>query len=168
MNVQEETGLVRERLRVHALLLADHAVIAENKLYVNGGGFDAVFMRALPGPLPAMTVVVRLGVPYGLTGESHVLSLRLLDADRRPVQADPLISVTAETGRPPGLRPGDEVPLMIAAALAPGIVVQEAETLYVHLEAGGETLDVIPLRILLQPAVPEAPGALPPGSPTQQ
>ena len=54
------------------MLLADHAVVAEGKLYVNGGGWS--IRPAAPTP---MYLALKFDVPWDLAGHPIELELRL-------------------------------------------------------------------------------------------
>lgn len=122
------------------MLLADHAVVAEGKLYVNGGGWSVV-----DASVPAYSIALLVLVPWDRAGRPMVLNLRLIDEDGRsltdaatgrPAQ----ISATLGVERPP-MQPAGvplDVPLVVgipAMTLAP-------RTRYTWLlDIDGETRD---------------------------
>lgn len=93
------------------MMLADHAQVADGKLFISGGGWTACG----PGPSPC-AVAVLFHVPWQETDEKVAFSLRLVDEDGRPV-----FQPGAEDGLPvqvnghfnarrrPGMAPGTEV-----------------------------------------------------------
>ncbi len=98
------------------MLLADHAVVAEGKLYVNGGGWS--IRPAAPTP---MYLALKFDVPWDLAGHPIDLELRLVDEDGRLVaQRTPngdqpvLLSARLEVQRPPGLTPGAPIDAAMA------------------------------------------------------
>lgn len=147
-----------ERPAVRIFTLADHAVVApDGKLYVNGGGVDQFYLRQVPQPVAPLFLVVRVRIPWHMTGEPHTLVVRVLDGDRKPLSADPLVKADFEVGRAPGQRPGDELAMTLAIPIL-GVTAQQEGTIYFHLELGEELLDILPLKLVQHPA----PQLLPP------
>ena len=62
------------------MLLCDHAVVADGKLYINGGGWS--IRPALPVP---MYLALKFDVPWDQAGQPMTLDLRLVDEDGHPV-----------------------------------------------------------------------------------
>ena len=62
------------------MMLADHAVVAEGKLYVNGGGWSV----RPADPVP-MYLALKFDVPWDLAARPIPIELRLLDEDGRQV-----------------------------------------------------------------------------------
>jgi hypothetical protein len=98
------------------MMLADHAQVADGKLFVSGGGWSLCG----PGPV-ACAVVLLFHVPWQQTNEKISFSLRLLDEDGTPVsQPGPeggqevQAGGQFEAGRPAGLTPGTEINVPIA------------------------------------------------------
>lgn len=61
-------------------MLADHAQVAEGKLFISGGGWSACG----PGACPCAVAVI-FHVPWQETGQKIAFSLRLIDEDGRAV-----------------------------------------------------------------------------------
>jgi hypothetical protein len=110
------------------MMLADHAEVAEGKLFINGGGWTLTG----PGPVP-FAIALYIEVPWDQTNTKHTFRLELLDADGRPVTAEtpagtqPIFAEgDFEVGRPPGMKPGTPVAFPAAInfasppAIAPG------------------------------------------------
>ena len=108
------------------MMLADHAQVADGKLFISGGGWTACG----PGPSPC-AVAVLFHVPWQETDERVSFTLRLIDEDGHGVfqpgaQDDLPVQVNGhfEARRPPGMLPGAEinVPMTfnIVLHLAPG------------------------------------------------
>ena len=108
------------------MMLADHAQVADGKLFISGGGWTACG----PGPSPC-AVAVLFHVPWQETGERVSFTLRLIDEGGHGVfqpgaQDDLPVQVHGhfEARRPPGMLPGAEinVPMTfnIVLHLAPG------------------------------------------------
>jgi hypothetical protein len=93
------------------MMLADHAQVAEGKLFISGGGWSS----CAAGPTPC-AVAVLFHVPWQHTNEMIKFTLRLIDEDGhqviqsgshgpQPVQ----VNGQFEAGRPPGMTPGSEI-----------------------------------------------------------
>lgn len=136
---------------VRIFTLADHATSPpDGKLYLAGAGIDIVRLREPDAPFPILYLVGRVAVPYARQSERHVVRVRLLDEDRVPFVHDPLFDFPAETGRPPGTRPGDEVCIQFVVGLH-GLAHPPAGRLFFHLDVNDEHLATLPLRITVSP-----------------
>lgn len=100
------------------LILADYAMVAENKLTVVGGGWCFTG----PDPIPS-GIGILIEVPWDQTNQKHTWSLSLKDSDGQvwvgpdgnPAQMDGEF----ETGRPPGHPKGTPINLPVAINLPP-------------------------------------------------
>ncbi len=108
------------------MMLADHAQVADGKLFISGGGWSTCGPEATP-----CAVVAIFHVPWQETGEEISFALRLIDEDGRgvmqPGAQDGLpvqVNGHFEAHRQPGMTPGIEVnvPMTfnIVLHLAPG------------------------------------------------
>ena len=103
------------------LLLADHAVVADGKLYINGGGWSVT------GPTPTPSAIaVKLDVPWDRANQKLHLRLRLIGQDGDPVtvpgpEGPTPVEITgdAEIGRPEGLVEGADIDFPLAFQLGP-------------------------------------------------
>jgi len=98
------------------MMLADHAQVADGKLFVSGGGWSLCG----PGPV-ACAVALLFHIPWQNTNERITFTLRLLDEDGAPVsQPGPeggqqvQAEGQFEAGRPAGMTPGMEINVPIA------------------------------------------------------
>lgn len=93
------------------MMLADHAQVADGKLFISGGGWTICG----PGPVPTSIAVI-FHVPWAQTNERISFGLRLMDEDGQqvmqpgpqgpqPIQAGGQF----EAGRPAGVTPGTEI-----------------------------------------------------------
>ena len=103
------------------MLLCDHAVVAEGKLYVNGGGWSV--RPATPVP---MFLALKFDVPWDRTGRPILLELRLLDEDGHPVhqpgsagELPVFLAARLDVSRPVGLTPGAPVDAALAIGIPP-------------------------------------------------
>lgn len=94
-------------MQVSTFLIADHAEAVNGKLYVVGGCWNRLAAANVPVVHPHLTVATALHVPWTATNEKHTISLNLKDEDGASAIPEP-IEGEFETGRPAGLRPGDE------------------------------------------------------------
>lgn len=78
------------RPTIDIALLADAVQAVRGKLFVLGGGWDTLWVRALPARHPSMAIGLRLRVPFSWRGETLRLSVELQDADGAPVLPHPL------------------------------------------------------------------------------
>jgi hypothetical protein len=108
------------------MMLADHAQVADGKLFISGGGWSSCG----PGPSPC-SVAVLFHVPWQETGQRVTFTLRLIDEDghevHQPGPQGPLpvqVNGHFEARRAPTMAPGTEinVPMSfnIVLQLAPG------------------------------------------------
>ena len=122
------------------LLLADHAVVADGKLYINGGGWSVT------GPTPTPSAIaVKLDVPWDRANQKLQLRLRLIGQDGEAVRIDgpqgpqPVeITGEAEIGRPPGLVHGADIDFPLAFQLGP-LPLQPGQRYQWVLDIDGET-----------------------------
>jgi hypothetical protein len=101
------------------LMLCDHAVVAEGKLYINGGGWDQI---AANGPPTGLALLVH--VPWDELNATHSLTLRLVDEDgayvAQPGTHTPvMLRADLEVNRPEGLLPGSTVSVPLAFNFSP-------------------------------------------------
>ncbi|MFT4188310.1 MAG: hypothetical protein QM621_06970 [Aeromicrobium sp.] len=103
------------------ILLADHAVVADGKLYINGGGWSVT------GPKPqASALALKLDIPWDMTNQKMRFRLRLVDADGNPVtqpgrEGERPVEVGGEfeVGRPSGLKAGVPIDMSLALGIPP-------------------------------------------------
>lgn len=107
MTDETQTLSPDKRMKV-TMVLADHAQIAEGKLFISGGGWT----ETGPTPVP-FAIAVLFEVPWNETNKPHTFQLELIDSHGEPVMVptpggdEPLkVEGQFEVGRPPGARPG--------------------------------------------------------------
>jgi hypothetical protein len=106
------------------LLLADAAQVADNKLFILGGGLSLI--PAAPSPL---AVAAKIDVPWDRADRVHEWKLELLDADGMPVLMGDLPVVVQgqfEVGRSEHLEPGTPLPMPLAVNFS-GLVLPERQ-----------------------------------------
>jgi hypothetical protein len=104
------------------MLLADYAIVADGKLVIVGGGWSVIG----PQPVP-FAIALKIEVPWDQANTKHKMRLELVDADGDPVlvptdggiEQQLAIEGEFETGRPPGLKPGTPLDVMLAVNVPP-------------------------------------------------
>lgn len=148
------------------LMLCDHAVVAEGKLYIAGGGWSVT------GPAPAPSAIALLfAVPWDQANHQHTFNLTLEREDGGPVlQRNELgqeqqvgFQADFEVGRPPGTVLGTPLELPLALNLPPLPLEPGARYQWV-LEVDGKRGDEWNLPFTVRPAAHD-PGAGPPQPP---
>jgi hypothetical protein len=134
------------------LLLADHAVVAEGKLYVNGGGWSVT------SPGAPSAIAIKLDVPWDRTNQRLHLRLRLVGQDGEQVTvpgpegpAPVEIGADAEVGRPAGLAPGSDIDFPLAFQIGP-LPLQPGQRYQWVLDIDGETREEWQLTFSTRPA----------------
>jgi len=92
-------------LNLGFLLLTDQSEAINGKVYVLGGGWNMLQLPELPQEW-GFGIAFGLDVPWNDTNRPHSLSLRIEDPDGEMLGDE--FSVDFETGRPPGLTPGQD------------------------------------------------------------
>jgi hypothetical protein len=101
-----------EAMRLSTFLVADHAEAVGGKLYVTGGCWNSLAVPQLPAQHSHLTVAAALHLPWKATNQPHMLDLDLIDGDGQSRLSEP-VQGELEAGRPPGMRVGDEVLIVI-------------------------------------------------------
>ena len=136
------------------LLLADHAVVADGKLYISGGGWSVT------SPGAPSAIAVKLDVPWDRANQQLHLRLRLIGQDGDPVLfAGPSgpqaveITADAEIGRPEGLPLGADIDFPMAFQLGP-LPIEPGQRYQWVLDIDGETHQDWHLTFTTRPAEP--------------
>jgi hypothetical protein len=121
------------------MLLADHAQVADGKLYISGGAWRV----ATPGAPFAIAGVIE--VPWDLSGQEHSFRFELRDLDGQLVTTEMdngetqemAVDGAFEVGRPPGHRPGARIPFPFAINL-PSMNLEPGGDFVWQLQINGE------------------------------
>jgi hypothetical protein len=143
------------------MILADSAQVADNKLFILGGGWSFIG----PDPTPS-AVALYIKVPWDQANMKHRLLLELVDSDGGPVEVqspvgDQQIRVESEfeVGRPPGMHQG--TPIDISLALNFGPIPLSPDGRYEwRLTIDDRSDETWRLAFSTRPATPAAPPAL--------
>jgi len=154
--------------------LADSVVVADNKLYAQGAGWDSILTGQFPFRQSRIGVGVILDVPWTATNQMHEFTLKIVDQDGEDIplgDAPPGMDLPGgkvrelkgafNLGRPPILSPGDSQVVPIAINLD-GIIFQKPGTYEVIIAVDGTEMRKLPVRVrpLVQmPGAPQAPTA---------
>ena len=153
-------------------MLCDHVQVADNKLFVSGGGI----MRSWVNPQPPHVIMVGVAavvqVPYTATNQPHTLTITLVSEDGEAVSPfvpegmpDPgpiRAEVPFNLGRPAGLYPGEAQPYCVGANFNIGLkqlggyrfelAIDDTKTEELHLRVAARPL----MMGLIQPGGPLA------------
>jgi hypothetical protein len=138
-------------MRLTTFLVADHAEAVKGKLYVTGGCWNQINVSQLPTTHPHLTVAAALHVPWQATNQQHTLQLDLVDADHHSLLPETLQG-SFETGRPPGMRSGDEAVVVIAFNFN-SLQLNTAGTHEFVLEVDGTELGRIGFKVMVSEPV---------------
>jgi hypothetical protein len=108
-----------------------------------------VQLPALPGGLPPLYLVASVAAPATWAGHHAALTVRVVDADCRPVAADPLVRGTASF--PPGSEEAAASPRLQFALQITGLPVQSPGRLRFILSLAGDELGEVALDIRQTP-----------------
>ena len=127
-----------------ALIICDHAAVADTKLYISGGGWD---VHRRPGQVQ-MGLGIRFIADWNEANRPIKFVLRLVTEDGEPVaQGDKPVEIsgTLEFGRPPGIPAGGQLSSNVAVNLGLAIA---AGAFRWELDAEGERLATESFRIV--------------------
>jgi hypothetical protein len=80
-------------MEISSAMLADAASVADGKLYINGGGWNAIFAQQVPVVHPALTLVVVFKFAWNDANEDFTLALDLVDEDDQPTSVSGMIQM---------------------------------------------------------------------------
>jgi hypothetical protein len=147
-----------DELEVDAFL-ADSVVVAENKLYAQGAGWDGIFTTTFPFKQPRVGIGVFLRIPWTATNKLHNFSIKIIDQDGNRIalgEAPPgtdlpdgkVHELTGQfnLGRPPLLAPGDSQIVPIAVNLD-GLEFSGPNSYSVVINVDGADMRRLPMRV---------------------
>lgn len=164
-----------DNLEVDAFL-ADSVVVAENKLYAQGAGWDSIITSAFPFKQARIGIGIFLRIPWTATNQMHTFSVKIMDQDGSKIplgDAPPGVSLPDgkiheltgqfNVGRPPLLSPGDSQIVPIAVNLD-GLEFTQPQSYSLIITVDGEDKRRLPIRVrtMVQmpgPAQPSRPAA---------
>jgi len=101
-----------EEIQAFAFFLADHAVVENGKLYVNGGFWNQVYSAEYP-VVRAFGLAAVLLIPWRKHHQGHAFTVTFEDADGRPLTAR--FEGQFRVGTSPNMRVGDFTVMPVAA-----------------------------------------------------
>jgi hypothetical protein len=138
------------------MMLADHAEVAEGKLFINGGGWTVIG----PGPVP-FAIALIIEVPWDRANTKHSFRLELLDSDgeaatvETPDGTQPIVGEGEfEVGRPPGVKPGTPLAIPLALNFVPPPPIPPSGQYVWHLSIDGGTDEDWRLTFSTRPGAP--------------
>jgi hypothetical protein len=110
------------------LIVADHAAVAEGKLFINGGGWNSVNLLRFPSPI-GFSIALVISVPWTQAEQNHTLAVEVQGPRGQPmvIGADqtgqPVTEIKGNfsVGRPPHVVPGEDIVIPVALAVATNI-----------------------------------------------
>jgi len=135
-------------------LLADSVVVADHKIYIQGGAWNTIFASALPARHPRIGIALVVRVPYALAdNEAKKFTLTLEDEDGNQIRiGDPngagRIEGSFTVGRPPGISPGDEQLVALAINLD-GLTFERAGAYVFKIRIDDREVQALRFRVRL-------------------
>jgi len=115
-------------MEIEWLILADSAQIVGNKLYLLGGGWDALMVQKAFPVNQSCSISVSIKVPWNGTNQKHNFEIEIVAEDLKTEEQRSMAKMGGqfEVGRPPGIPQGQEQRIQLAMNLilaidAPGI-----------------------------------------------
>jgi hypothetical protein len=142
------------QIAIDFMILADGAQAVGGKLYMLGGGWTHLFVPQFPGkPQAPFALAVGISVPYHLTNRRFSFAVELTDSDGERVGE--LLTAEFEQGRPPGLRPGANQPILLAVNAHPDFPAPGRYTFKASVD--GEQMRTASFEVVPQTSAPAAP-----------
>jgi len=152
-------SLISNQITADAML-ADSVVVAEGKLYVQGGGWNMLLTPVLPVRQPRLGIGLVMRIPYQLADNMPKrFSLSLHDADGNLMalgDAPPpptgtggkvtTIEGSFTVGRPAGVEPGAEQLIPLAANLD-GLVFEKAGSYVFRFSVDADEIKALHFRV---------------------
>lgn len=125
------------RSRVEWMIVADHADVVNHKLYLMGGGWDAIqTAEAFPIGRP-IGIALAIRVPWTETNERHTIEIEIHDEDAKNSLAR--IEGQFEVGRPPGMPKGHTQRFQMAVNLPLQIEKAGGYTIVARIDGRDDT-----------------------------
>ena len=131
-------------MQVTTAMLADAARVESGKLFIHGGGWDAITVPSLPVTQPTLALVLVLRVDSSEAHQPIPFAVELLDEDDHPI--GPRIDGSLSVGQTPGTRPG--TPTFASHALTFNLLTfQQAGGYRFRVTSEGTELASVPFTI---------------------
>lgn len=150
-----------DEFRLELLTLAEWALIApDGRISLGNALTTTVQVAALPGGLPPLYLVASVAAPAPWAGHQASLTVRAVDAEGRPLAADPLLSGTAAF--PPAAEGAAVRPHLQFAIHVSGLPVQRPGRVRFVVALAGDELGEVGVDVRLAPPPQSQP---PPSAP---
>ena len=103
-------------MEIEWLILADSAQIVGAKLYILGGGWDRLTVNSSFPLQRHLAVATAIRVPWNETNQKHSFEVVITDQDATIELAK--VNGQFEVGRPPGIPPGQDQRIQMAAEMS--------------------------------------------------
>jgi len=134
-----------------ALFTADHAAVENNKLYVNGGFWNALPRDSFPARVVGSLAVV-IKVPATAYLENHHITVQLVDQDHNEESLPFRIDGDFRLGASPHLNRGDPSIISLAFPLD-GLVLERAGEYSFVLSVDGNELKRYRIQAIQSPPI---------------
>lgn len=106
-------------MEIEWLILADSAQVNGNKLYLLGGGWDAIMVQKAFPVNQAFSIAVSIKVPWNSTNQKHNFEIEILGEDPQTEEQKSMAKMGGqfEVGRPPGIPQGQDQRIQMAMNL---------------------------------------------------
>ncbi|HVA93091.1 MAG TPA: hypothetical protein VNL71_25000 [Chloroflexota bacterium] len=146
-------------LQVDYLVVAEASMAANNRHYIHGA-IDVLWASGFPVIHPALSIALRLRVPWNDANTPFSIEIDLVDPDEQSILPEPPRG-TITMGRPPTAIPGEDglAPLVYNLAM---LQFRTPGTHAVVLRVGGAELQRARFQVRLVQSQQPAPAPLPP------
>ena len=97
-------------MEVEWLIIADAAQVVDNKLYIQGGGWDRIQINTFPQQ-QSIGIALALKVPWNETNQQHTFAIDIITEDGETVAQ---FGGSFEVGRAPGIPNGQDQRIQMA------------------------------------------------------
>ena len=139
-------------MQIEYALVADHAEITGNRLFLMGGGRDVFAVEKLPSTA-RIACAIGVRIAWEETNQPHKVRLVAEDDDGKELVR---IEAAFNAGRPPELAPGSGQLAQMASLM--NIAVEREGGYRLHVSAGEDERRVeqtVPFRIAVRKAAPQ-------------
>jgi len=106
-------------MEIEWLILADSAQVVGNKLYLLGGGWDAIMVHKGFPVNQGLSIAVSIKVPWNSTNQKHNFEIEIVGEDPQTEEQKSMAKMGGqfEVGRPPGIPQGEDQRIQMAMNL---------------------------------------------------
>jgi len=122
-------------MEIEWLILADSAQVVGNKLYLLGGGWDALVVQKAFPVNQALSIAVSIKVPWNGTNQKHSFEIEITAEDTTTEEQKSLAKMGGqfEVGRPPGIPQGQDQRIQMAVGVVIAIDSPGIKTVIAHI-----------------------------------